>query len=66
MPDQKTDTRKRQPAEEEDERNPRTSEIAKKRAALKEELDAVLDEIDELLEEKAEEFVASYVKRGGQ
>ena len=29
-------------------------------------LDAMLDEIDEVLEENAEEFVAAYVQKGGQ
>ena len=33
---------------------------------LKAELDDLLDEIDEVLEDKAEEFVRSYVQKGGQ
>lgn len=33
---------------------------------LKEETDALLDEIDGLLEENAEEFVKNYVQKGGQ
>jgi len=33
---------------------------------LKAELDDLLDEIDEVLEENAEEFVRSYVQKGGQ
>ena len=33
---------------------------------LKAELDDLLDEIDEVLETNAEEFVKSYVQRGGQ
>ena len=33
---------------------------------LKEELDDLLDEIDEVLETNAEEFVRSYVQKGGQ
>lgn len=33
---------------------------------LKAELDALLDEIDDVLEENAEQFVASYVQKGGQ
>ncbi len=33
---------------------------------LKEELDDLLDEIDEVLEVNAEEFVRSYVQKGGQ
>ncbi len=33
---------------------------------LKEEMDDLLDEIDEVLEVNAEEFVKSYVQKGGQ
>ena len=33
---------------------------------IKAELDDLLDEIDEVLEENAEEFVKSYVQKGGQ
>jgi ubiquitin-like protein Pup len=33
---------------------------------LKAELDDLLDEIDEVLEENAEEFVKSYVQKGGE
>nr|7OXY_B Chain B, Prokaryotic ubiquitin-like protein Pup [Acidothermus cellulolyticus 11B] len=28
--------------------------------------DAILDEIDDVLEENAEEFVRSYIQKGGQ
>ncbi len=31
-----------------------------------EEIDSLIDEIDEVLEENAEEFVRSYVQKGGQ
>jgi len=40
--------------------------LAKKGKELKEEMDALVDEIDEVLEENAEEFVKNYVQRGGQ
>ncbi len=33
---------------------------------LKAELDELLDEIDEVLEDNAEDFVRSYVQKGGQ
>ena len=33
---------------------------------LKEEMDDLLDEIDEVLESNAEDFVRSYVQKGGQ
>ena len=40
--------------------------LAKKGKELKEDMDALVDEIDEVLEENAEEFVKNYVQRGGQ
>ena len=39
---------------------------AKKREKIKKDIEGLLDEIDDLLEENAEEFVKSYVQRGGQ
>ena len=33
---------------------------------IKADLDGLLDEIDEVLEENAEEFVKNYVQKGGQ
>jgi ubiquitin-like protein Pup len=35
-------------------------------AGLKNDLDDILDEIDEILEENAEEFVKGYVQKGGE
>ena len=46
-----------------DEAAPATSESGEK---LKAELDDLLDEIDEVLESNAEDFVKSYVQKGGQ
>jgi len=46
-----------------DDAAPATSETGEK---LKAELDDLLDEIDEVLETNAEEFVKSYVQKGGQ
>ncbi len=40
--------------------------VAEKGAAIKRNLDKVLDEIDNVLEANAEEFVKSYVQRGGE
>jgi ubiquitin-like protein Pup len=39
---------------------------AKQGEKLKAELDDLLDEIDGVLEENAEEFVKSYVQKGGE
>jgi ubiquitin-like protein Pup len=41
-------------------------EAAEKAEKLKEEMDEILDEIDSVLEENAEEFVKSYVQKGGE
>ena len=46
-----------------DDTAPATSESGEK---LKAELDDLLDEIDEVLETNAEDFVKSYVQKGGQ
>jgi len=43
-----------------------SQKLAKRGKELKEEMDALVDEIDEVLEENAEEFVKNYVQRGGQ
>jgi ubiquitin-like protein Pup len=39
---------------------------SKKGEELKDELDDLLDEIDEVLDTNAEEFVKSYVQKGGE
>src|SRR5256885_14352350 len=41
-------------------------ELAKKGKKIKEDIDKLLDEIDDILEENAEEFAKSYVQRGGE
>jgi ubiquitin-like protein Pup len=61
----KKETRPTKPADGE-EAGTGSAELTKKGKKLKEDLDNLLDEIDEILEENAEEFVKSYVQRGGQ
>ncbi|HET7653536.1 MAG TPA: ubiquitin-like protein Pup [Acidimicrobiales bacterium] len=39
---------------------------AKQGEAIKAELDELLDEIDEVLETNAEDFVRNYIQKGGQ
>jgi prokaryotic ubiquitin-like protein Pup len=60
-------TQKQKPApsrtEEEVDAAPPVTESGDK---LKAELDDLLDEIDEVLETNAEDFVKSYVQKGGQ
>jgi prokaryotic ubiquitin-like protein Pup len=43
-----------------------TTSTSKQGEKIKAELDDLLDEIDEVLETNAEEFVKSYVQKGGE
>jgi prokaryotic ubiquitin-like protein Pup len=60
------ETRPTKPAEGGGEGGAANPELAKKGKKIKEDIDKLLYEIDEVLEENAEEFVKSYVQRGGQ
>jgi ubiquitin-like protein Pup len=42
------------------------SDLKERQAKINNDVDAILDEIDEVLEENAEEFVRSYIQKGGQ
>jgi prokaryotic ubiquitin-like protein Pup len=42
------------------------SDLKDRQEKLNEDVDSILDEIDEVLEENAEEFVRSYIQKGGQ
>jgi len=41
-------------------------QVTKKGEEIKEDIDELLDEIDSVLEENAEEFIRSYVQKGGE
>ncbi|HKD97752.1 MAG TPA: ubiquitin-like protein Pup [Micromonosporaceae bacterium] len=41
-------------------------EVAERQEKITEDVDDLLDEIDSVLEENAEEFVRGYVQKGGQ
>jgi ubiquitin-like protein Pup len=41
-------------------------DVQERQEKLTDDVDAILDEIDEVLEENAEEFVRSYVQKGGE
>jgi len=43
-----------------------SEDVAERKERLDEDVDAILDEIDEVLEENAEDFVRSFVQKGGQ
>jgi prokaryotic ubiquitin-like protein Pup len=42
------------------------TEVAERKEQLDEDIDAILDEIDEVLESNAEDFVKSFIQKGGQ
>jgi ubiquitin-like protein Pup len=42
------------------------TDVAERHEKLTEDVDAILDEIDDVLETNAEEFVRSFVQKGGQ
>ena len=58
--------KKQAPSRSEPEQVEEVPASSKRGEELKAELDDLLDEIDEVLEENAEEFVKSYVQKGGQ
>jgi ubiquitin-like protein Pup len=62
----KTGTKSTDTVEQDDKQSAGQAELAKKGARLSRQMDDLLDEIDEALEENAEDFVRSYVQRGGQ
>jgi ubiquitin-like protein Pup len=43
-----------------------SAEVAERHEQLSEDVDDLLDEIDSVLEENAEEFVRGYVQKGGE
>ncbi|HUY52176.1 MAG TPA: ubiquitin-like protein Pup [Streptosporangiaceae bacterium] len=54
-------------SEETEEAAPQSNgDVKERQEKLADDVDAILDEIDEVLEENAEEFVRSYVQKGGQ
>jgi ubiquitin-like protein Pup len=42
------------------------SDVAERKEMIDEDVDAILDEIDEVLETNAEDFVKSFIQKGGQ
>jgi prokaryotic ubiquitin-like protein Pup len=57
---------KRAPSPEPGERENTSGSLAKRGAALRKNIDDVLADIDDILEENAEEFVKDFVQRGGE
>ena len=42
------------------------SDVAERKEMIDEDVDAILDEIDEVLETNADDFVKSFIQKGGQ
>ncbi|MGZ4429879.1 MAG: ubiquitin-like protein Pup [Nocardioidaceae bacterium] len=42
------------------------SDVQERKEQLDEDIDAILDEIDDVLETNAEDFVKSFIQKGGQ
>ena len=42
------------------------SDVTERKEALDDDVDAILDEIDDVLESNAEDFVKSFIQKGGQ
>ena len=42
------------------------SDVAERKDAMDDDVDAILDEIDEVLESNAEDFVKSFIQKGGE
>jgi prokaryotic ubiquitin-like protein Pup len=65
MPQEQKQPRKSGESEEVTEATPET-DVAERKEALDDDIDAILDEIDDVLETNAEDFVKSFIQKGGQ
>jgi ubiquitin-like protein Pup len=65
MAQEQKQPRKSGESEEVAEAQPET-DVAERKEALDDDVDAILDEIDEVLESNAEDFVKSFIQKGGE
>lgn len=65
MAQEQKQPRKSSETEEATEVAPET-DVSERKEALDDDVDAILDEIDDVLEENAEDFVRAYVQKGGE
>lgn len=63
MPPEEQKRKKRKPSSDPEAEQ---KDVPKKEKASTEDVDELLDEIDEVLEENAEEFVRGFVQKGGE
>jgi prokaryotic ubiquitin-like protein Pup len=57
---------KRTSEDEEQQEAAAQSDVAERKEQLDEDIDAILGEIDDVLETNAEDFVKSFIQKGGQ
>ncbi len=62
----KQEQKKKKGSEQSEEAATANAEVVEKGKKTEEELDALMDEIDDVLEENAEEFIKNYVQKGGE
>jgi ubiquitin-like protein Pup len=65
MAQEQKQPRKSSETEEAVETAPET-DVAERKEALDDDVDAILDEIDDVLESNAEDFVKSFIQKGGE
>jgi prokaryotic ubiquitin-like protein Pup len=65
MAQEQKQPRKSSESEESTEVTPE-SDVAERKEALDDDVDAILDEIDDVLETNAEDFVKSFIQKGGE
>ena len=65
MAQEQKQPRKSSETEEQTEASPQ-SDVAERKEQLDEDIDAILGEIDDVLETNAEDFVKSFIQKGGQ
>ena len=65
MPQEQKQPRKSGETEEVTDVAPET-DVSERKEALADDVDAILDEIDDVLETNAEDFVKSFIQKGGQ
>ena len=65
MAQEQKQPRKSSETEEATQAAPET-DVSERKEALDDDIDAILDEIDEVLETNAEDFVKSFIQKGGE
>ena len=66
MPSQDSGQSRPRKQENEVEEIESSSDVAERHEKLTEDVDAILDEIDDVLESNAEDFVRAFVQKGGE